>query len=545
MKIACIIPARGGSKGIPNKNIIEFCGKPLISHTILNAKNSNLISEVFVTSDSDEILNISSDYGATPIKRPEGISGDFASSEDAILHSIENISQDFDTIVFLQVTSPLRETSDIDRMINDYVNNNYDSMFSSCELEDFLMWEKKDDLLKSLNYDFLNRKRRQDHNPQIVENGSMYIFNKNGFIENKNRLFGKIGTVTQESWKMFEIDNYEDLDFCSYLYKKHFLSTGRKVFMNGDYVNEMDAKISIYDSALMFGDMVFEMTRSFNKKQFKLEEHIDRLLNGVKILRIPLQYTKEELIDICNKVIEINEPLFLPTDEHRLVINISRGPLGLYSHLFDKVGATVIVADFPLKWTVSGMGKLFDEGINAVVTNQKAIPNHLLDPKIKNRSRLHYQMANIEASQFKGENNWALLLDEDGFIAEGSGDNVFFVKDGVVYTPEGRNILRGISRDYIFELCDELGIPCVEKNLTLYDAYTSDESFMTATPFCILPVKSVNYIDFGDGKMGPITKRLLDKWSDNVGVDIEQQIKDFNNEFIIDSKVSTPYNFKK
>jgi branched-chain amino acid aminotransferase len=202
----------------------------------------------------------------------------------------------------------------------------------------------------------------------------------------------------------------------------------RKVFMNGQFVLEQEAKVSIYDSALMFGDMVFEMTRSFNKKQFKLEEHIDRLLTGVKILRIPLQYNKQELIDICYQVVKENDPLFLSTDEHRLMINISRGPLGLYSHIFDKTEPTVIISDFPLKWTVSGMGKLFDEGINAVVTNQKAIPHYLLDPRIKNRSRLHYQMANIEASQFKGKNNWALLLDEDGFVAEGSGDNVFFRK---------------------------------------------------------------------------------------------------------------------
>jgi branched-chain amino acid aminotransferase len=319
----------------------------------------------------------------------------------------------------------------------------------------------------------------------------------------------------------------------------------RKVFYNGEFINEMDAKISIYDSALMFGDMVFEMTRSFNKKQFKLEEHIDRLFNGIKILRIPIQYSKEELVEICHKVVEINDPLFGETDEHRLMINVSRGPLGIYSHLFEDPKPSVIVADFPLKWTVSGMGKLFDEGINAVVTSQRAIPNHLLDPRIKNRSRLHYQMANIEASSFKGENNWALLLDEDGFIAEGSGDNVFFVKNGEVITPEGRNILRGISRDYIFELCEKLNIKCTEKNITLYDAYTSDECFMTATPFCILPVSSINYIRLGDKNMGEITKKLLNEWSISVGVDIEKQIKNFNVEFELDSSVPTPYRFSK
>ena len=320
--------------------------------------------------------------------------------------------------------------------------------------------------------------------------------------------------------------------------------SGRKVFLNNSFVDEVDAKISIYDSALMFGDMVFEMTRSFNKKQFKLKEHIERLFSGIKILRIPIQYSKEQLIEICEETVKVNDHLFKDTDEHRLMINVSRGPLGIYSHLFEEAEPTVVVADFPLKWTVSNMGKLFDVGINAVVTPQRAIPERFLDAKIKNRSRIHYQMANIQASFFKGENNWALLLDDDGFIAEGSGDNVFFVKNGVVYTPEGRNILRGISRDYIFELCQELGIRCEEKNLTLYDAYNSDESFMTATPFCILPVSSVDYIKIGEKPMGEITRKLLDCWSKNVGVDIENQIKNFNQEFVLDQNVPTPYSFK-
>ena len=320
----------------------------------------------------------------------------------------------------------------------------------------------------------------------------------------------------------------------------------RKVFFNGEFVDELDAKISIYDSALMFGDMVFEMTRSFNKKQFKLEEHIDRLYNGIKILRIPIQYTKEELIEFCHKTMEINEPLFSDTDEHRLMINVSRGPLGIYSHLFENPQPSVIISDFPLKWTVSGLGNLFDGGINGVITQQRAVSNHLIDPKIKNRSRIHYQMANIETSLYKGENNWPILLDDQGFIAEGSGDNLFFVKNGVVITPKGHNILRGISRDYIFELCAELGIKCIEEDLTPYDAYTSDECFMTATPFCILPVSTINYLKLnsGDGKMGPITKILLNQWSKNVGVDIAQQIKDFNGEFKINDNVPTPYSFK-
>jgi len=300
----------------------------------------------------------------------------------------------------------------------------------------------------------------------------------------------------------------------------------RLVWFNGNFVHEKDAKISIYDSALMFGDMVFEMTRSFNKKQFKLREHLERLYAGIKILRIPISMTIEEMEKACYETIEVNDPLFEPDDEHRLMIDVTRGILSIYQGVVGvHKGSNIIIADFPLRWTVAGMGKLYDTGINAVITSQRAIPAQLLDPKIKNRSRLHYLMANIEASLFEGDNNWALLLDPDGFIAEGTGDNFFIVKDKVIITPEGRNILRGISRAYIFELAQKLGLSCIEKNIEPYDVYTADEAFMTGTPFCILPVSSLNNIPIGNGPMGNITKRLLDLWGEEVGVDIIGQIK--------------------
>lgn len=322
----------------------------------------------------------------------------------------------------------------------------------------------------------------------------------------------------------------------------------RIVYVNGEFVPETEAKISIYDSALMFGDMVFEMTRSFNKEQFRLREHLERLYTGVKILQIPLRITIDKIEKLCYEVIERNKPFFTPTDEHRLMINVSRGPLAIYAHVFSgKLEPTIVIADFPLKWTVVGMGRLFDAGINVVIPSQRTIPAYLLDPKIKNRSRLHYQMANIEVSQYKGNNNWALLLDPDGFIAEGTGDNFFIVKNGVIITPEGRNILRGISRAYIFELAEELNLKCIEKNMELYDVYTADEAFMTGTPFCILPVTSLSSVQIGDGKMGRTTEMLLDKWSENVGVDIVAQIKAFNSklERIEDTLAPTPYQFRK
>jgi len=325
------------------------------------------------------------------------------------------------------------------------------------------------------------------------------------------------------------------------------VSSGRLVYLNGNFVPESMAKISIFDSALMFGDMVFEMTRSFNKVQFKLGEHLERLYMGIKILQIPINMTINEMEQACHATIENNNSVFESHDEHRLMINVSRGPLAIYSEVFNgKLEPTVVIADFPLKWTVASMAHLYDTGINAVIPSQRAIPATLLDPKIKNRSRLFYQMANIEVSQVKGENNWALLIDPDGYITEGTGDNFFIVKNGEIMTPEGRNILRGISRSYIFELAKQLGIRCLECNLEPYDVYVADEAFMTATPFCVLPTVSLNGVAIGDGRMGKITSMLLDKWSQNVGVDIVRQIRDYGAEVKkLNANAPTPYQFKR
>jgi branched-chain amino acid aminotransferase len=322
----------------------------------------------------------------------------------------------------------------------------------------------------------------------------------------------------------------------------------RLVYFNGKLVPETEAKISIYDSALMFGDMVFEMTRSFNKNQFKLREHIERLYSGLKILRIPLEMTPEQMLKACQETIEANDYLFKADDEHRLMIDVSRGLLGIYQGIEGlHKGSNVIIADFPLRWTVVGMGELFKTGINAVVTSQRAIPATLLDPKIKNRSRIHYLMANIEASQIEGNNNWALMLDPDGYIAEGTGDNFFIVKNGVVITPEGRNILRGISRAYVIEeLCPQLGMPVIEKNIEIYDVLTADEAFMTGTPFCMLPVTSLNGSNIGSGKIGEVFNQLLHRWGKNTDVDIVKQIQAWDSERgeQLGSDAPTPYRFK-
>ena len=181
-----------------------------------------------------------------------------------------------------------------------------------------------------------------------------------------------------------------------------------------------------------------------------------------------------------------------------------------------------------------------------VITPQRVIPSHLMDHKIKNRSRLFYLNANIEASLYKGDNNWALMLDTDGFIAEGSGDNFFIIKDNKVISPEGRNMLRRISRSYVMhELCKKLNLEVVEKNFEPYDVYDADEAFITGTPFCMLPVTSLNHIDIGDGKVGKVYSSLLKLWSNEKKVDIKKQIQNWDeeNQNNLKKNQATPYKF--
>ena len=220
MNIVCIIPARGNSKEIIDKNIINFCGKPLIAWSIEQALASNHITSVYVSSDSDKILNVSIKYGAKEIKRPDILAQDESSSEEALVHAINEIERSdgnkIDLVVFLQGTSPLRSLEDIDEAINLFIKNNLDSLFSACDLKDLMVWKNVDSELTSINYDYKNRERRQDMQKQYGENGSIYLFKPKIIRESMNRLGGKIGTYVMDASKIHEIDNKEDIGICEY-----------------------------------------------------------------------------------------------------------------------------------------------------------------------------------------------------------------------------------------------------------------------------------------------------------------------------------------
>lgn len=227
MNKVAIILARGGSKGIPKKNIIDFCGKPLIAWTIENCIKGGA-DTVWVSSDDEEILAIGKKYGAELIKRPDDISGDFATSETGWLHAIDFIEaatgKIIDWVLAPQVTSPLREAKDVALGFEKAAKGEWDSFFSCSIAEDLFFWERKEDgKLDSVNYDWRNRKRRQDIPKQFIENGSFYLFKPQVLKTNNNRFGNKIGVVEMEFWKMFEIDSPEDLKMCSALMKEFLI----------------------------------------------------------------------------------------------------------------------------------------------------------------------------------------------------------------------------------------------------------------------------------------------------------------------------------
>lgn len=223
-KVVAIILARGGSKGIPKKNVLNFAGHPLIAWSVIQAKHSRKIDEIYVSSDSEEILDIANQYGAKTIKRPDEFATDSAKSEDAIIHALEFLNGDYEIVIMLEPTAPLRDPMDLNNSIDMFRKENWDSCFSGAALQDFLIW-KKDDYGKliSVNYDYKNQGPRQMREPDYVENGAIYMFKPNIMLSEKNRFGGKIGIFPNHFWQSFEIDEPDDWDFVELVFKKYLL----------------------------------------------------------------------------------------------------------------------------------------------------------------------------------------------------------------------------------------------------------------------------------------------------------------------------------
>ena len=227
MKVSSIILARGGSKGIPNKNIRDFCGKPLISWTIEQCIDSGISKDdIFVSSDSHEILDIGHQYGVGSILRTPDVSDDNASSELSWIYSIDYLKKmglTYDWIFAPQVTSPMRESTDIKNGLLMAKSGVYDSLFAATKTDQCSLWKSGKDGLESIGYDYKNRKRRQDNDIQYIENGSFYMFKPDSIKQFNNRMYGNIGIVEMDQWKSFEIDSIDDFKLCSLVMKEYML----------------------------------------------------------------------------------------------------------------------------------------------------------------------------------------------------------------------------------------------------------------------------------------------------------------------------------
>ena len=308
-------------------------------------------------------------------------------------------------------------------------------------------------------------------------------------------------------------------------------NTYRSVYFNGKMVPEHEARVSIFDSSLMFGDMAFEMTRTYNHEPFCLREHLDRLYASLKMMRIDPGMNIDEMEQATRDVLAANIPTETADVDWQIMHDVSRGTMGIYHTIGgggdNDGGPTVSINCWPLITHQGSYAPNYENGVDLVVSAVTQLPAHLLDLKAKTRSRLHYQMAILNSELFEHHVD-PVLMDPDGFLAEGPGWNIFLVKSGVLYTPEGRNALIGVSRQNTIKIAESLGIPVVEKNLGRYEAMTADEIFITSTTKALCWAASWEGAPVGDGQPGPIYGRLMAGWQEHVSCDFVAQAWEYN-----------------
>jgi len=278
---------------------------------------------------------------------------------------------------------------------------------------------------------------------------------------------------------------------------------GQWVYLNGEYVPQEAAKISVFDHGFLYGDGVFEGIRAYKGRVFKLDEHIERFFNSAKAISLEIPTSPEELKEKILEVLRKNE---LQDAYIRLIASRGKGDLGLdpakcpYPQL---IIITDKISIYP--------EKLYEEGLELITSSVRRNSFSALDPRIKSLNYLNNILAKLEATA-KGVPE-AIMLNEDGYVAECTGDNLFIVKKGVLITPPvWAGILKGITRDVVIDLARKEKIPCEERVFTLFSVYTSDECFLTGTAAEVIPVTKVDGRVIGTGKAGSITKLLIKKF---------------------------------
>jgi branched-chain amino acid aminotransferase len=296
------------------------------------------------------------------------------------------------------------------------------------------------------------------------------------------------------------------------------------VYLRGQFMPASEARISIYDFGIVLGATVTDLLRTFKHRPYRLEDHVRRFYDSCKYARIQSPLTPAETARVTEELIARNSAFLAPEEDLAVVYFITPGENLVYAGsaaASPLTTPTFCIHSFPLP--VQLFRRLFTDGAHLVTPSTRHVPPQCVDPKIKNRSRLHFWLAEQEA-HLVDPAAMPVLLDLGGNLTETGGGNVLVVKDGAVLSPSPRNILLGISRKVVTELCRKLAIRFAERDLQVHDAMTADEVLISTTPYCLAPVVKFNGVTVGDGKVGgPVFERLLAAWSEEVGLDIRAQ----------------------
>ena len=273
-----------------------------------------------------------------------------------------------------------------------------------------------------------------------------------------------------------------------------------KIYIDGDLHDEADAKVSVFDHGLLYGDGVFEGIRFYNGRVFRLQEHIRRLYDSAKAILLTIPMTPEEMTEALNQTIRANE---LRDGYVRLVVTRGAGGLGLNPYLCPKASVIIIAATIQLY-----PEEKYENGLTVVTCSTRRPTHATLSPLVKSLNYLNNVMAKVEAVNAGAEEG--LLLNEEGYVSECTGDNIFAVRDGVITTPPvSAGALPGVTRRVAVEIAGELGIPLREDNMTRYELYTADEIFLTGTAAETIAVVRLDARVIGDGVAGEITRRII------------------------------------
>ena len=299
------------------------------------------------------------------------------------------------------------------------------------------------------------------------------------------------------------------------------LENERVAWFNGRIVRESEVVVPFRDQGFLKGDAVFDMTRSFNGKAFRLKEHVDRLYRSLKYLDIDPGIAPAEMVAVSEDVLARNRHLLGPDEDYWIGQRVSRGVAKAPGDNWEYYGPNVIVECLPLP--LRERAKHFRDGIEVITPALRRTPPDSLSPRAKMHQYLNLILADREVKAQKPD-AWAVLLDVNGNLCEGQGSNIFLVRDGGLLTPRERYVLPGVTRQAVIDFAGQIGIPCEETDIDLYDAYTAEECFLTSTSLCICGVSTLNGRKFADGTVpGPVTRRLTDAFRELVGCDFVAQ----------------------